>query len=958
MRMQLRRLLLFIFIVLSGVSGIAARASDPIRLPNGLMITPDAAPHAVLTSLNPGLPGRRDLTMGQAVTTALSPDGGTLLVLTSGYNKDGSQKFNEYVFVFDTAVYPPRQVQALPVPNSFCGLTWNPNGSEFYVSGGMDDNVYIFTKSKAGGFARTAAIGLGHSRANGLLSNFPSPLNAEAAKPMVAGIAVTQSGIVAIVANFYNDSISILDLTARKKTAELDLRPGVQDHKKNGVPGGEYPYWTAIRRDTKAYISSPRDREIVVVRLGSQPSIETRIHVAGQPNRLLLNRAQDRLFVALDNADTVAAVDTERDSVIATFNITAPASVLGSARIPKGANPNSLALSPDERTLYVSDGGTNAIAVVALEPSGAGRVIGLIPTAWYPNSVSVSADGKILYVVNGKSVPGPNVGNCRGDVRAPGIADCSKTPNQYVYALEKASLLSFPVPTAIDLDALTRRVAQNNRFDALRSAAADPMISELRKRIQHVIYVIKENRTYDQILGDLEVGDGDPSIAEFPEPITPNHHSLARKFVTLDNFLDSGEVSGVGWNWTTSARTTDYTEKTVPVNYADRGFSYDWEGRNRDVNVGIGSLPERIKAQPLLGNSNFPADPNLLPGEADVAAPDSVSGEAGAGYLWDEVLSAGLTLRNYGVFCDLSRYENPRLNAGYIPISRTPFTDKIQQAVPTKKALLNNTDLYFRSFDQNNADFFLFREWQREFDQFVTDRNLPNLSLVRFAHDHFGNFGTAQFGINTPGLQMADNDYALGLLVERIANSPYKDNTLIFVIEDDAQDGPDHVDAHRSIAYVVGPYVKQQAVIAERYTTVSMVRTIEALLGIEPASLYSAVAAPMTEVFDLDQTSWSYNALVPDLLRTAQLPLPPRTVGNTLPQTPRLLAYARDLHPAAYWQKKLGDMDYDEEDKLDTPRFNLELWKGMMGNKAYPQYRSGKNLRENRQALLAERARP
>jgi hypothetical protein len=305
----------------------------------------------------------------------------------------------------------------------------------------------------------------------------------------------------------------------------------------------------------------------------------------------------------------------------------------------------------------------------------------------------VSADGKVLYVVNGKSVPGPNVGNCRGDVKAPGIADCSQTPNQYVYALEKASLLSFPVPPAIDLDALTRRVAQNNRFDVLRSGAADPMISELRKRIQHVIYVIKENRTYDQVLGDLEVGDGDPSIAEFPEPIAPNHDSLARKFVTLDNFLDSGEVSGVGWNWTISARTTDYTEKTVLLNYAKRGFTYDWEGRNRDVNVGIGSLPERIKAQPLLGNPNFPADPNLLPGEADVAAPDSDSGEAGAGYLWDEVLSAGLTLRNYGVFCDLSRYENPRLNPGYIPISKTPFTDKIQQAVPTKKALLNNTDL-------------------------------------------------------------------------------------------------------------------------------------------------------------------------------------------------------------------------------------------------------------------------
>ncbi|PYS46565.1 MAG: hypothetical protein DMG13_29695 [Acidobacteria bacterium] len=173
------------------------------------------------------------------------------------------------------------------------------------------------------------------------------------------------------------------------------------------------------------------------------------------------------------------------------------------------------------------------------------------------------------------------------------------------------------------------------------------------------------------------------------------------------------------------------------------------------------------------------------------------------------MLAAGLTLRNYGVFCDLSRYDNPRTR-GYIPISRTPFEEKVQQAVPTKKALLNDTDLYFRSFDQNNADFFLFQEWQRESDQFVANQNLPSLSLVRFAHDHFGSFGTALYGINTPGLQMADNDYAVGLLAQKIANSPYKDNTLIFVIEDDAQNGPDHIDAHRSIAYVIGPYVKQR----------------------------------------------------------------------------------------------------------------------------------------------------
>ena len=226
-------------VVLCGWSGLSLIASDPVYLPNGMTITPDAAPHSVMTLLNPGLPGRRDLTLGQAVTTALSPQGSLLLVLTSGYNRDGGQKFDEYVFLFDTSVYPPRQIQALPVPNSFCGLAWNPNGNEFYVSGGVDDKVYVFTKSKSGMFSRAGSISLGHLRANGLFANLPAPANAEAAKPIVAGIGVNANGTVAIAANFYNDSISIIDLGARKKTAELDLRPGVQDRAKAGVPGGE-----------------------------------------------------------------------------------------------------------------------------------------------------------------------------------------------------------------------------------------------------------------------------------------------------------------------------------------------------------------------------------------------------------------------------------------------------------------------------------------------------------------------------------------------------------------------------------------------------------------------------------------------------------------------------------------------------------------------------------------------
>jgi DNA-binding beta-propeller fold protein YncE len=947
--MSTNRIVLCLAVLTAFCAANVANAADPIQLPNGLAITPIAAPHSELLPLNPHLDGKPDYSLSQPVSTALSPDGKRLLVLTSGYNKERGVRdgqTSEFVLIYDAGVFPVRFVQALALPNTFCGLEWNPDGNEFYVSGGVDDKIYIFGRNDDNTFSRRASVALGHAHGKGILSNLPAPNNAQAPKPMVAGIAVNRSGTAALVANFYNDSVSMVDLKARKAAGELDLRPGASDKSKTGQAGGEYPFWIAIHDDDTAWVSSPRDREIVVLRLAPSLSVTARIPIQGQPNRILLNKAQTKLYVAVDNADAISVIDAGTNKIVQTLGVVAPASMLASANLPRGANPNGMAISPDERTLYVTDGGTNAVAVVDLDAAGMGRVRGLIPTGWYPNAVAASGDGKSLYIANSKGVPGPNAGDCRGDVKAPGVPDCSRKPASYVYELQKGSLLVAPLPGPMELDALTQRVAENNHFDRVRTTMPDAVIAAVRSHIQHVIYIVKENRTYDQVLGDLDVGDGDPTLAEFPEVLSPNHHALARRFVTLDNFLDSGEVSGVGWNWTVAARTTDYTEKTVPPQYANRGFMYDWEGMNRGINVGIGTLPERVKAQPLLGPN---PDPDLLPGAVDVAAPDSDAGDAGSGYIWDEALRAGLTVRNYGFFCDLSRYENPQANPGYLPISKAPFAEGKLQAVATNKSLMALTDPYFRSFDQNAPDFYRFKEWEREFDAAAQSGNLPNLTLLRFAHDHFGNFGTAEDGIGTPALQFADNDYAIGMVMEKLAKSPFAGNTLVFVVEDDAQDGPDHVDAHRSVAYVVGPYVKHNAVVSERYTTVSMVHTIEALLGLKSSSIYAAASAPMSEVFDPAQSAWTYTAMVPAILRTSKLPLPASTAEN------RSLAptLARDTHDAKYWQRRLGDMDYDVEDKLDVGRFNRELWKGMMGNQPYPDRRSGKDLRDDRQALPA-----
>ena len=454
----------------------------------------------------------------------------------------------------------------------------------------------------------------------------------------------------------------------------------------------------------------------------------------------------------------------------------------------------------------------------------------------------------------------------------------------------------------------------------------------LRSRIKHVIYVVKENRTYDQVHGDLKQGNGDPDLAIL-SPYSPNHNKIAKQFVLLDNFYDSGETSGVGWNWTTAARAMDFTEKTQPPNYAGRGLTYDWEGTNRNVPVSL--TPEERKAVGI-------TDPDMLAGSADVAAPDSRKGEAGTGYLWDAALRAGLTIRNYGFF------------VGNIPgaaVVESPFKAGIKQAIALKQALKPHTDEYFRGYDQNNADYYLFKEWEREFDGFVNKKQLPNLSFVRFPHDHFGNFSTAKFGVNTVETQMADNDYATGLLVEKVANSPFKHNTLIFIIEDDAQNGGDHVDAHRSIGYIVGPYVKQGALVSTHYTTVSMVRTIEEVLGLPPLGINDGLTAPMADLFDRKQSSWNYQAVVPSILYSTQLPLPQKSQANIAKApTPCLDMPKRE---AAYWAAAMEGQNFAVEDKLDSDAFNRAIWKGLKGEKLpYPEVRHGHDLREGRDTLL------
>jgi DNA-binding beta-propeller fold protein YncE len=928
----------------------ATAASGPIALPTGQFITPTAAPGSVFQALNPHVASAPNYTVGQAESTAVSPDGKTLLVLTSGFNLNANASGTavdtatsvEFVFVFDISNGAPNQLQAIPVPNTFSGIAWAPDGTAFYVAGGQDDNVHTYTRS--GGlwaekgtpiaFHHTA-FGVPQPAGNGL---FSLPGFGAAVGPLTAGVGVTADGRKLIVANLENDSISIVDFNANNAVTELDLRPGRTDPAQSGVPGGEFPFWVAVKGNDTVYVSSERDREIVVVSLADvKPKITARIPVKGNPNKMVLNRAQTRLYVTADNSDLLYIVDTRSNGIIASVKTTGPGE-LGEGARATGSSPNSVTLSPDERFVYVTNAGTNSVAVVNVAgPRPA--VVGLIPTGWYPTSVATSADGKMLYVVNAKSNTGPNP------------QETVAAANQYVWQQTKAGFLTLPVPRGDVLEDLTEVVARNNGFHA-RERGERHEFSErdartmefLQTHIQHVIYIVKENRTYDQILGDLPVGNGDPALAMYGKAITPNFHAIATQFVDLDNFYCSGEVSMDGWQWSTAGRGLDLNEKVVVVNYGKGGGSYDSEGLSRDVNVALPTAAARVAADPVYG-IEAAKDPDLLPGTANAVAADSSEGEEGAGYIWNAALRAGKSVRNYGFFQDLVRYQAPA-SLGGLPPLRNPYSTNTQVAFTAEPALLPLTDLFFRGFDDQLPDFYRYQEWAREFDLQVATQSFPAFELVRFMNDHTGSFSTAIDGVNTPELQQADNDYAVGLLIEKIANSPYKSSTLIFVLEDDAQDGPDHVDAHRSTGYIVGPYVKHRQVVSTRYATINMLRTMEDILGLEHLSLHDAGVPPMTDVFDVRQgPNWTYTAMPSSLLLATQLPIAKK--GAALKAVP----VPRPLHDAAWWTEKTKGFTFAKEDLNDAAAYNRVLWEGAMAG-PYPTTRSGLDLRQNRAKLL------
>ncbi len=950
-------------------------------LPTGQYVTPTAAAGAVFTTLNPGLAEYPSFIANGAIKTAVSPDGTTLLVMTSGYNlltnsSGVTDQTSQYVFVYNIAganEQAPVLAQVLQVPDTYAGLAWAPNNSAIYVSGGSTDSVFVYTGSTATGWTLSANIPMGHapfvpttSPFYGLILN---GIGFEE-ESSVAGLGISSDGLVLAVANIYNDSISVIDTPTNTVRLEYDLRP-YNTSAATGVAGGETPFTVAITgtiaaANMVAYVSSIRDREVDVVNInGTTPSLITRIALPGNANSMVLSADQSTLYVTQDNSDSVAVINTATNTVAEEISTIAPPGIVPSGTMYTGAAANNLALSPDGTMLYVTNGGANSVAVIPIAGPAPHTVSGLIPTAWYPNAVSLSGDGTMLYVANGKIDPGSN----------PSYVLVA-TANTYVYQLEGGGLLTLPVPAASALASLTAQVAANDGYSVPVNANDVAVMAALQQNIQHIIYIIKENRTFDQILGDLTNGsNADAALAMYGKRVTPNFHAMAQNFVTLDNFFCSGEVSGDGWAWSTEGRESDHGVKSIPPNYADRGASNDSEGTNRDVDVGYATYAAR---DAVLGGHELYEEvagtlkggyANLLPGTNNDFATDGPNGLAQTGYLWDAAVRAGLSVRNYGFFIDLSLYNLPTADGGLVPSAypnapynylQSPYSLGLKVAASTNPTLQPYTDPYFWGFDNSYPDAWRVQEWQREFAGYVSGGNLPTLTLLRLMHDHTGNFGgsdPAVGGLSTPELQQADNDYSVGQVVQTVANSPYAGNTLIFVLEDDAQAGPDHMDAHRSTAYIVGPYVKKHAVVSTRYSTVNMIRTIEDILGIGQLNLNDAYQPPMTNVFDLTQTTWSYTYTKSAYLNGTVGKLLGPDKGARFAKAPVL----KPAHDAAWWAKATRGFDWSDADKIavetgSADSYNRIEWQGVKPGVPYPTRRSGTDLRTRSIANIAKKA--
>lgn len=703
---------------------------EKVQLPNGWSLTPV---------------GERIPVGDLPLNAVLSPDGTWMAVANNGQS-------GHSLMILDVA--GKKVTQTLPVKRAYWGLDISEDGEKIFLSGGYEHLVWVFGKSN-GNWALKDSIVLGT----------PWPTDSMA----ISGLAWHDGGQQVFAVTKDKPFLLVGSLGADAPEAKVALPA---------------PAYNCVLSpdESRLYVSVWGGRAVRVYHTGTLDLL-TEIAVGSHPNDMVLTADGKWLFVATANDNGVSLIDTESGRVVETLETALYPDA------PAGSTPNGLALSPDEHTLFIANANNNNLAVFDVEEKGESTAKGFIPTGWYPTDVEAVEDQ--LWIANGKGFSslanpkGPNpYGNPSGE------------PVEYIGGLFKGAMTVVDVPKDTVMDLYSRLVYANVPYEKDKESAPgdwenNPIPSKVGEPspIKYVFYVVKENRTYDQVLGDIPGANGDPSICLFPDSVTPNQHALAREFALLDNFYVNAEVSADGHNWSMGAYANDFVEKTWPVSYGGRGGSYVFEGTH------------------------------------EIAYPDE-------GYIWDLCRDAGLSYRTYGIFADRDETRYPALKGHASPI--------------------------YPGYDLTIKDTLRIHRWKQEFDSLLAIDAVPRFNSIRLGNDHTAG---ARLGMPTPSAMVADNDLAVGLLVEYLSNSPIWKESVVFVVEDDAQNGPDHVDAHRSIVQVVSPYTRRNTKVSELYTTCSVLRTIELILGLPPMSQFDAAATPMWACFQNEPDLTPFQAL-------------------------------------------------------------------------------------------------
>jgi len=924
-----RREFLCFALALLGTLGMASAQSappadrPPVNLPTSKLLTVPS-------------PGKIGSTNSFPATIALSPDGRYAALLNDGYGTQESLA-HQSIAILDLTNnhlvdYPDARLSDESYQSYFLGLVFSSDGKHLYASvGSVTDPTgakagntgngiadYTFSQGKVAPerFIPIApqALAAGKRVAIGLQK---TPTGT--AIPYPAGLALVSSGghDKLLVANNLSDNVVQLDPATGKTLQSFDLSTS------DLVPSS-FPYTCVAARDgRRAWCSLWNASQVAEIDLATGKVVrwiklknpEDPLAPGPHPTAMLLSSDESVLYVALSNEDEVAVVATARRNDDRYLSTIAPGQHFA------GSYPTALAQSSDERYLFVANSSLDGVAVFdMLQSNAAGSnglqsALGFIPTDWYPSALAVRGDDLLIATAKGEG-SGPN------KVMGKTSYEKRHRDHPYIPTLLKGSIARLSIPATIaKLPELTRVVEHDNLLHA------DPgtiSFAQGANPIKHVIYVIKENRTYDQILGDLKVGDGDPSLTMYGEEITPNEHKLALQFGVLDNFYDSGEVSGDGHLWSTAAITSDYNEKTWQIAYRGKERTYDFQGQVAD---------------------EYPLEHN----QSDIDDPSS-------GFLWDNVAKHGLTYRDYGEFVNAewcnekkkaatpkqgtpSGQEShcprtaihkgellaPNVGDPHAGPSPWPWAVPLFSGVkPTKAALRDHFDPLFPDFNTEYPDQLRADEFLNEFSAFVRARKeneapefqLPAFVLLYLPDDHTG--GTRP-DLPRPAASAADNDLALGRVVDAVSHSPYWDDTAIFVLEDDAQDGADHVDAHRSIAFVVSKYSPGSAAqpyLEHRfYTTVNMIHTLETLLGLPPMNQNDAYAPLMGSLFSGagDQPAFTADD---------------RNLKNGL-----IYEVNKRTAPGAKISSK---MDFSRPDAAGATRLNRVLWRDQKGDAPMP----------------------